>query len=227
MIHSSHHIRAFTIFCFFGAILSLIRVWITGSVWYIAFVWNLILALVPYFFAAFAVQKIGIIHYLSLFLWFIFFPNSLYIWTDFVHLGEFPEMLHFDIVYISVMAIAGLVCWFASLEILHMYWNQHFHKRIWWIFVSLSLMLGIYGVYIGRFLRLNSWDLIDSPLMVLQEIWNMTITNGSSILITESQRVIEATRYSFGMIPLSTFILLYFSLFMMMYACIYHIRRAR
>lgn len=88
-------------------------------------------------------------------------------------------------------------------------------------------MLGIYGVYIGRFLRLNSWDLIDSPLMVLQEIWNMTITNGSSILITESQRVIEATRYSFGMIPLSTFILLYFSLFMMMYACIYHIRRAR
>lgn len=227
MFHSSHHIRAFTFFCIFGAILSLIRVWITGSVGYMAFIWNLMLALLPYFFAAFAVQRQWIIQYLSFFLWCIFFPNSLYIWTDFVHLGEFPEMLHFDIVYISVMAIAWLVCWFASLEVIHNYLNQYFHKRIWWIFVSISLILGIYGVYIGRFLRLNSWDLIQSPIMVLREIWNMTISNGHSLLIGDPSRILEATRYSVGMVSISTFILLYFSLFMMMYACIYHIRRAR
>jgi uncharacterized membrane protein len=69
-------------------------------------VWNLILALLPYFFAAFAVQKTGILRYMSFFLWFLFLPNSLYIWTDFVHVGDFEEMLHFDIVYISVMAMA-------------------------------------------------------------------------------------------------------------------------
>ncbi len=106
MFHSPHHIRAFTLFCLFGAILSVVRVWITGSTEYIGFVWNLILALLPYFFAGFVVLKTGMIRYVSLILWFIFFPNSLYIWTDFVHLGEFPDMLHFDIVYISVMAIA-------------------------------------------------------------------------------------------------------------------------
>lgn len=106
MFHSPHHIRAFTLFCLFGAILSVVRVWITGSTEYIGFVWNLILALLPYFFAGFVVLKTGIIRYVSLILWFIFFPNSLYIWTDFIHLGEFPDMLHFDIVYISVMAIA-------------------------------------------------------------------------------------------------------------------------
>lgn len=227
MFHSSHHIRAFTFFCIFGAILSLIRAWITGSVGYMTFVWNLILALLPYFFAVFVVQKQWIIQYLSFFFWFIFFPNSLYIWTDFVHLGEFPEMLHFDIVYISVMAIAWLTCGFASLEIIHNYWNQYYHKRIWWIFVSISLILGIYGVYIGRFLRLNSWDLIDSPQLVLGEIWNMTISNGSSILITEPHRIVDAARYGIGMTSLLTFIILYFSLFMMMYACVYHIRRAR
>lgn len=48
-------------------------------------------------------------------------------------------MLHFDIVYISVMAIAGIICGFASLEILHTYWNQKFHKKIAWTLVSLSM----------------------------------------------------------------------------------------
>ena len=227
MFHSSHHIRAFTLFCLFGAVLSLVRIWITGSTQYAGFVWNLILALLPYFFAGFVVLRQGLIRYLSFLAWFIFFPNSLYIWTDFVHLGEYPDMLHFDIVYISVMAIAGLICGFASLEIIHNYWKSQFHTRIAWLLVSLSFIFGIYGVYIGRFLRLNSWDLIDSPLMVLREIWNMTITNGSSLIITESHRIAEASRYSLGMTSLSTFILLYFSLFMMMYASIYHIRRTR
>lgn len=227
MFHSPHHIRAFTLFCLFGAILSVVRVWITGSTEYIGFVWNLILALLPYFFAGFVVLKTGMIRYLSLILWFIFFPNSLYIWTDFVHLGEFPDMLHFDIVYISVMAIAWLVCGLASLEIMHHFWKERFHSKIAWALVSVSFIFWIYGVYIGRFLRLNSWDLIDSPILVLREIWNMTISNGSSIIITESHRIVEASRYSIGMTSLSTFILLYFSLFMMMYASVYHIRRAR
>ncbi|NRH20910.1 DUF1361 domain-containing protein [Candidatus Gracilibacteria bacterium] len=227
MLHHPHHIRAFTLFCLFGAILSVIRVCITGTTEYMGFVWNLILALLPYFFAGFAVQKNGILHYGNVFLWFIFFPNSLYLWTDFVHLGEHPEMLHFDIVYISVMAIAGIICGFASLEILHTYWNQKFHKKITWTLVSLSMIFGIYGVYIGRFLRLNSWDLIDSPLLVLREIWMMTITNGGSLIITESHRIAEATRYSAGMTSLSTFLILYFSLFMIFYVSLYHIRRAR
>ncbi|MBX9704668.1 MAG: DUF1361 domain-containing protein [Gammaproteobacteria bacterium] len=59
---------------------------ITDSLAYMGFVWNLILALLPYFFAGFVVLRTGTIRYLSLILWFIFFPNSLYIWTDFLHL---------------------------------------------------------------------------------------------------------------------------------------------
>ena len=84
MHHSHHHIRAFTLFCLFGAILSVIRIMITDTN-EIMLVWNLILALLPYIFAGLAVAKTGVIRYLSFFLWFIFFPNSLYIWTDFVH----------------------------------------------------------------------------------------------------------------------------------------------
>lgn len=226
MLHSSHHIRAFTLFCLFWAILSLIRMYITGTN-DLMLIWNLILALLPYFFAVFAIQKIGIWRYASFFLWFLFLPNSLYIWTDFVHVGDFPEMLHFDIVYISVMAMAWLVCWFSSLEIVHTYWKQHFHKKIAWIFVSITLLVWIYGVYIGRFLRLNSWDLIDSPMLVMREIWNMTLSNGSSLIISESHRIVEATRYSVGMTSLSTFILLYFSFFMMIYVTIYHAKQSR
>ncbi|MBX9704669.1 MAG: DUF1361 domain-containing protein [Gammaproteobacteria bacterium] len=77
-----------------------------------------------------------------------------------------------------MMAIAGLICGFASIEILHNFWKAQYKSTVAWILVSISFVFGIYGVYIGRFLRLNSWDLIDSPLIVLHEIWNMTLSNG-------------------------------------------------
>ncbi len=131
---------------------------------YLGFVWNLILALLPYFFAGLAVQYRGVLRSILFVLWFIFFPNSLYIFTDYIHLPEHPEMLHFDIVYISVMSIAGLICGFASLEIVHTFWNTHFHKRVAWILISGTMLVGIFGVYIGRFLRFNSWDIISHPI---------------------------------------------------------------
>lgn len=222
-----HHFRAFTVFCLFGAFLSVVRVYITGTTDYLGFVWNLILALLPYFFAGLAVERIGVLRWVFFVLWFVFFPNSLYIFTDYIHLPEHPEMLHFDIVYISVMAIAGLFAGFASLEIIHGFWNKHFHKRIAWMLVSGTFLISVFGVYVGRFLRFNSWDILSHPVTLIREIWTMILSDGRSLMITDSFRSFESVKYSGGSISLSMFMFLYFGLFILLYVFVYHTRKVR
>lgn len=133
-------------------------------------------------------------------------------------------MLHFDIVYISVMAIAGLFSGFASLEIVHTFLNKHFHKKITWLLVGTTFVIAIFGVYIGRFLRFNSWDIISHPLTITREILVMIARDGRSLMISDSLRSFESIKYSGGSISLSMFILLYFGLFMLLYVFIYHTR---
>lgn len=205
----------------------MLRVYLTGATEYVGFVWNLILALLPYFFAGLAVERTGPVRWISFILWFVFFPNSLYIFTDYIHLPEHPEMLHFDIVYISVMAIAGLFAGFASLEIVHEFWNKHFHKRVAWILVGTTFVISVFGIYIGRFLRFNSWDIVTSPITLFKEIGTMVLTDGKSLMITDSLRSLESIKYSGGSINLSMFMFLYFGLFLLLYVFVYHTRRVR
>jgi uncharacterized membrane protein len=138
------HFSSYFVFCLFGAILSLMRVWITGQTDLLGLVWNLILAVIPYFFAYFGLRYTGWLRRVLLFCWFVFFPNSLYIWTDFLHLDIDGSFLHFDIVYIGVMALAGIFAGFASLELLHRSWNIHMHRIRAWILVSLTLIVAVF-----------------------------------------------------------------------------------
>jgi len=103
------HIRAYTAFCLYAGFLAMIRIFLTEDQALGALIWNLILGVIPYFFALLAVGQKGWKHGILLSLWLLFFPNALYIFTDYIHLGKDPMMIHFDIVYIGVTALAGLI----------------------------------------------------------------------------------------------------------------------
>ena len=103
------HLHAYTVLCLYAGFLALLRAYLTGDLVLGGLVWNLILALIPYFFAMMAVKEKGFLHAVFFLLWLFFFPNSLYIFTDFIHLGKLPEYIHFDIVLITTSALAGLI----------------------------------------------------------------------------------------------------------------------
>ena len=126
------HLPAYLILCLFAGLLSIIRVIITDSVDLGGLIWNLILAFLPYMFALAYTTWKGRVKWIALFFWIFFLPNSFYIFTDFVHLHEHPEMIYFDIVYISAMSLAGLISGYASLELIHREWNIHYHRRVAW-----------------------------------------------------------------------------------------------
>ncbi len=132
--------------------------------------WNLFLAWIP-LCSALALwhlnqRKRGSnLLYLALFLcWLIFFPNSPYLVTDLIHLAKRQNVpLWYDMMLIFSYAWNGLILGFTSLWIVQEFVQTRFGKVASWLVVSFSLAASGFGIYLGRFLRWNSWDLFVDP----------------------------------------------------------------
>jgi len=105
------------------------------------------------------------------FLWLVFFPNAPYMVTDFYHLDPRPPVpLWFDISLIAIFAFTGCFLAIASLRSIHVIIDRYLGKFIGWLFALFTLSLGSLGVYLGRFSRFNSWDILLKPKPVLKDI---------------------------------------------------------
>jgi uncharacterized membrane protein len=153
------------------------RVYLSGRLSYAFLVWNLFLAWIPYLFSLWAVSlyrsRPG--RWWSLLipgaLWLLFFPNAPYILTDFFHLrARQPIPIWYDVGMLAVFAWAGLFLAIFSLRSMQVVVKALLGSLASWLFVLGSLGLGGLGVYIGRFLRWNSWDLLLQPQQVLADV---------------------------------------------------------
>lgn len=161
-------------------ILLTIRVVETQQVRGLFLLWNLFLAWVPLFFAlvarrlASSISEITkskqILIYTTLGFWLLFFPNSPYIITDLIHLGEYnSQILWFDTVGFFIAALAGMATGLYSLHVAHQALNQLTTSTIAWIIISVSIILSGFGLYLGRFVRFNSWDLFTNPFYLFRK----------------------------------------------------------
>lgn len=132
--------------------------------------WNLFLAWLPLLFALLARdafrqgQRPTWRFYGLAGVWLLFFPNAPYIFTDLIHLwtrgyGRFWT----DLTLILLCALTGLVLGFVSLYLMQSVVARMFGRAASWLFVALAAGLCSFGVYLGRFLRFNSWDLFLKP----------------------------------------------------------------
>jgi uncharacterized membrane protein len=153
------------------------RILYSGTYNYLNLLWNLFLAWLPYIFSILASSAYRIyskrwwlILLLGL-LWLIFFPNAPYIVTDFYYLAPRPPVpLWFDISLIAIFAFTGCFLAIASLRSIHIIIEEFLGKIIGWLFALFALGLASLGVYLGRFGRYNSWDILLNPKMVLNEL---------------------------------------------------------
>ena len=132
--------------------------------------WNLFLAWVPYVFSFLAatfhrlLPKQWWLIPLTALPWLAFFPNAPYMVTDFYHLAERPPVpFWYDIGLITIFAFAGFFLAIASLRTMHQLVEASLGKLTGWLFAILVLSLAGLGVYLGRFGRYNSWDLLIQP----------------------------------------------------------------
>ena len=132
-------------------------------------IWNLFLAWIPFALAVFVYDRwrrraAGLTLFALGGLWLLFFPNAPYIATDFVHLQRDPLAPYwYDAVTIAAFAWMGVLLGFASLYLMQTVVRQWRGELAGWIFAVLAIGLGSLGIYLGRFLRLNSWDALEHP----------------------------------------------------------------
>ena len=155
----------------------IMRVLYAGNWNYSNLMWNLFLAWVPYSFSFIAATFHRLLprHWwlipLTVLPWLAFFPNAPYMVTDFYHLAQRPPVpFWYDIGLITIFAFAGFFLAIASLRTMHQLVENALGKITGWIFAVLVLGLAGLGVYLGRFGRYNSWDLLIQPKAVLKDI---------------------------------------------------------
>ncbi len=161
----------------FSVCLSFIRVYASGTNWFLFLNWNLFLAWIPLVCSTvllFLMQKKNSSVWLKglfLFVWFIFFPNCPYIITDLFHLRiEQAVPLWFDVALIFSFVWNGLILGFVSLLDIQFILEKKLKKVYSWSIVSAVLVLAGFGIYLGRYLRWNSWDIVQHPILLFRDI---------------------------------------------------------
>lgn len=149
----------------FTLTLVFIRAFITSQFIYVFYVWNLLLAIVPVAISNRLLRQksFGIKSYLLIFTWLIFFPNAPYIVTDLFHFVKRDGIpLWFDLLIVTTAAWNGLMLGFISLSNVEKFLLKYFVQTKVKLLLAVSLLLCGFGVYLGRFLRFNSWDVFSN-----------------------------------------------------------------
>jgi uncharacterized membrane protein len=152
------------------------RVMWTGERDYLFLVWNLFLAWVPYagtvalrWMHARRVRSLSLVPFFLL--WLGFLPNAPYLVTDFIHL-RFRDgaPLWFDAVMVASFAWAGVGLGAASLRGASRIVRARGGAWAAAAFVPLVALATGFGIYLGRFVRLNTWDVATRPGTVIVQV---------------------------------------------------------
>ena len=157
------------------------RIQISGNLHYFFMIWNLFLGLIPLIFSR--LVREGIIQNKSRWvipiyalLWLLFFPNSYYMLTDLYHFNIRPGMPQwYDLLFLLTFAWTGIMMgmmslWDIETALIH-------RKREKWIPIVSSFLLSLagFGIYLGRDLRWNSWDIFTNFIHVVSDCLQLFI----------------------------------------------------
>ena len=154
----------------------------TGRFHYGFLAWNLFLAWLPLVFALLANDEYRNPSgrkwrfYGLTTAWLLFLPNAPYIFTDLIHLmSRFFSHFWVDLVLILSCALTGLVSSFLSLYLMQCIVARMFGWLTSWLFIAIAAGLSGFGIYVGRFLRFNSWDVLFQPVELFHGIGRLAI----------------------------------------------------
>jgi uncharacterized membrane protein len=103
--------------------------------------------------------------------WLLFLPNAIYLMTELHHLAEpITVPLWYDILAVFCVATTGLLVALQSLFMVTVLLQNHFSRFVRRTMVVACLFLASFGMYIGRFLRANSWDAFIQPIQLLKHV---------------------------------------------------------
>jgi uncharacterized membrane protein len=150
--------------------------------------WNLFLAAVPLLLALVLFRwftRRNLLWWLGVFAFVVFLPNAAYMLTDVLHLvrqiRREPYLPLWEVCLIVMPQYAAIMLFGIESHVLSLimvgdYLRRNNRNR-WVIPIELLLnLLCSFGIYLGRFQRLNSWDLATAPekeaIQILEDLAN-------------------------------------------------------
>lgn len=196
---SNYKLYKFTLSYFILTIIACIfisiRIVYKGNLRYAFLIWNIFLTWIPYYLSiifTYHAFKSRLLKYITGFVWLLFYPNAPYMITDFIHLSAYNFYTStqnnfafnssfsdwYDFFLISIFVILGLILSFCSLKLMHKRIKECFSYIISWLFVLIVSVLSGYAIYLGRFIRVNSWELVTNPLYLFHVLMENINFNG-------------------------------------------------
>ena len=171
-----HFLLALALFTVYCLVALAIRNRVQENTMYNFLKWNLFLAFVP-FAVAFLIyifyDKLGkLIVILGSCAWLLFYPNAPYMISDLIHVQSTDALVIYDTLIIFSFSILALFFGFYSLKIIHLIFRQMVGIKTANTIVFLSIIIASGGIYLGRILRLNSWDLFTHPIKVFTDVFH-------------------------------------------------------
>lgn len=156
-------------------VLNISRIILFGSSSFVWLFWNLFLAIVPFVISSYLLDKERMhslskwSFYLLGFLWLIFIPNAPYIITDLIHIGVVRSVpVLYDAFLLFGIAWVGLYLGLNSIYHIDQILANRYKDIIREVLIFFIILFISFGIYIGRFLRFNSWDIFKQPIFVFK-----------------------------------------------------------
>jgi uncharacterized membrane protein len=162
--------------CLFSVAMVGFRVLYSGHTFFLFLVWNLFLAYIPYVISSLLLKRIDWIEntpkliFISI-AWLLFIPNSFYIITDLVHLEyRYVAPFWYDLMLILSFVWNGILLGILSVRQMEKIIAAKWQVKTEVYFIYPVMFLNALGVYIGRYLRFNSWDVVTNPFQLASDI---------------------------------------------------------
>jgi uncharacterized membrane protein len=179
--------------------------WRNNSLEFSYLLWNLFLAWLPLVFAVWLATMLRRRRWSSWpaigvsLLWLLFLPNSFYMISDFIHLQEIRRVdILYDVVMFTSFIYTAVLIGFSSLYLIHLQLKRRLPPRTASIWIGFTLLMCSIGIYMGRDLRWNSWDIL---------------TNPGGLLFDISDRLLHPSEYPQMFVTIITFFVLLSSMY--------------
>ena len=176
-------------------LLNIFRILFFGKLSFIYIFWNIFLALIPFFISYFLLnlsnknKLTNIILIIGGIFWLFFIPNAPYLVTDLIHIGEIRTVpILYDTILLFSTAVLGLILGLYSIYHIEQILKKKYSFKIATKIIYVLIFLISFGIYLGRFLRFNSWDIIINPIVFINTLGK---------IFTNKNNCIEAIFYTF------------------------------
>lgn len=161
-------------------VLNIVRIFLFGSTSSLYMFWNIFLAFIPLFISSVLIARTNKDNLIKPFFivgfifWLLFLPNAPYVVTDLIHTGRIRAVpVMYDAFFLFSSALVSLLMGMYSLLHMEKIFLLKFSKKITNVIIAVIILVTSFGIYLGRFLRFNSWDFFTSHDFLISKIWQI------------------------------------------------------